>query len=217
MKQIVIAGAGGFGWELSEYVRQDIQHGLLPNISLKGVIDDKTDSTQRPPIPLPYLGTISDYLPGPEETILLAIGNPSIRRSVHEHLHAVGSRFISYIHSSAYVASSASFGEGVVVCPNCVINCGAVLEDYSVVNVFGSVGHGARVGAFSVLSPYAALNGDARIGTDCFLGTRATVFPGISLGDKCIVDTHSYVKANTSDKQIVTNRSTYTVLKNRLV
>lgn len=216
LKQVVIAGAGGFGWELSEYLYQDIQCGSLSGISLKGVLDDKTDAAQRAPISLPYLGTISAYSPKQDEVILLAIGNPRIRRSVQKHLSAVGSRFVSYIHSRAYVASNACIGEGVVVCPNCVINCGAVLEDFSVVNVFCSVGHGAHVGSFSVLSPYAALNGDARIGNNCFLGTRATVFPGVSLGDTCVVDSHSFAKSSTEDRRIITIRGNYQVLNNRL-
>jgi sugar O-acyltransferase (sialic acid O-acetyltransferase NeuD family) len=216
MKQIIIACAGGFGWELSEYLRKDIQCGSLSGYSLKGVIDDYTESSARSPIQLPYLGTISDYIPKPEEYIVLAIGSPPSRRAIQGRLKNVGSHFISYIHSSCYVASDAKIGEGVIVCPNCIINSGAVLEDFSVVNVFGSVGHGAHIGEFSVLSPYAALNGDAWVGADCFLGTRATVFPRVSLGDKCVVDSHSYVRASVGDSKIVTIRGSYKVLNNRL-
>lgn len=216
MKQIIIAGGGGFGWELAEYVHQDIECGLLCDVSLKGVIDDQTDDAQRSPIPLPYLGTITNYNPELDEFILLAIGIPRIKRLLYERLSNVGSQFFSYVHSSVYVASSAVIGEGVVICPHCVINSGSVLENFSMLNVFCSIGHGARVGKFSVLSPFAALNGDAQVGTDCFLGTRATVFPRVSLGNKCIVDTHSYVKINAEDGKIISNRGSYMVLKNRL-
>jgi len=216
LKYIVIAGGGGFGWELAEYVYQDIESGLLPDIVLKGVIDDATDSAKRSPIPLPYLGTISGFQPDPDDSLLLAIGNPSIRRFIYTRLSSVGGDFISYVHSSVFKASSAVIGKGVIVCPNCIINSGSVLEDYSVVNVFSSVGHGARVGEFSVLSPFSAINGDARIGSDCFLGTRATVFPGVNLGNNCVVDSHSYAKGNTEDGKIITLRSKYMVLNNRL-
>ncbi len=216
MKYIVIVGGGGFGWELVEYVHQDIQLGLLPDIVLKGVIDDETDSAKRSPIPLPYLGTISGYHPDPEDYLLLAIGNPRIKRLLYDRLSAVSSHFFSYVHSSVYKSSSAVIGKGVVVCPNCILNSGSILEDFSMLNVFCSIGHGAHVGGFSVLSPFSALNGDAQIGSGCFLGTRATVFPRVTLGNNCVVDSHSYVKGSVGDRKIITLRSKYMVLNNRL-
>lgn len=216
MKSIVIVGGGGLGYEVAEYMRQDIENGFLQDVELRGVIDDEEDACRRSPITLPYLGTIRSYKPMLDEYVVLAIGQPSIKKEVVRQLQSVGSSFITYVHSSAYVSLSAKIGAGVLVCPFCVVNSGTVIEDFVMLNVFCSIGHGAVVGEFSVLSPYSALNGDSSIGSGCFLGTRATVFPRTKTGNNCIVDSHSYVKFDTPDNSIITNRGKYAVLKNRL-
>lgn len=217
MKEIVIAGAGGFGREVADYLRQDIEKGAVRGYRLKGIIDDNESAYHHSKIPLSYLGTILEFKPCHTDVVVIAVGNPKVRRSINKRLVEAECKFLSYIHSSCYVATDAKIGTGVIICPNTIINSGAILDDFSVANVFCSIGHGAHVGTFSVLSPYAALNGDAVVGSDCFLGTRATIFPGVYLGNNCIVDSHSYVKNNTCDKQIVTNRGRYLVINNRLI
>lgn len=217
MRYIVVAGGGGFGYEVVEYIRKDIANGSLRDVELRGYIDDEEDAFRRSPIPLPYLGTISSYKPSADEYIVIAIGQPTEKKKVVSKLQAIGCRFISYVHSSVYVSSSAKIAEGVVICPFCVVNSGTVIEDFVMLNVFCSIGHGAVVGEFSVLSPYSALNGDSSIGGGCLLGTRATVFPRTHVGNDCIIDTHSFVKMDVADKSIITNRSKYMVLNNRLI
>lgn len=216
MKQIVIVGGGGFGWEVAEYIKQDIASGLLKDTLLKGILDDQADHALRAPIGLPYLGTISDYFPEKNDRLLLAIGDPIIRRKVRERLTAVNGRFTSYVQSGVYVADSAKINEGVIVCAGSIINAGALLDDFSVINVFCSIGHGAVVGKYSVLSPYCVLNGDAVIGEQCFMGTRATIYPKVSMGDHCTVDSHSYVKISVEHNKIITTRGNYTVLTKRI-
>jgi len=217
MQQIVIAGGGGFGLQIAQYLLSDAASGQLRGYAIKGVIDDTfAESPSLPYFPLPYLGSIVDYRPDQEDVLLIAIGSPRGRRIVHRNLLKAGARFMTYVHPSSYVAADAELGEGVVIFPNSVINSKVVVGAFSVINVFCSIGHGAAIGEFSVLSPYAALNGDARIGSDCFLGTRATVFPCVSMGNLCVVDTHAYVKAKTGDRKIVSVRGNYVVLDNRL-
>lgn len=216
MKSIVIAGGGGFGYEVSEYLRQDISSGFLHDVELKGVIDDEEEASLRAPISLPYLGTIRSYVPSPDDYVVLAIGKPSIKKKVVRQLQSVGSLFFSYVHSSVFVSSSAKIGEGSIICPFCVLNSGILIEEFVTLNVFCSIGHGAFVGEYSVLSPYSALNGDSSIGSGCFLGTRATVFPRTCVGSNSIIDTHSFVKMDTDGHSIITNRGKYMVLKNRL-
>jgi hypothetical protein len=217
MKSIVIAGGGGFGYEVAEYIRQDISTGFLHDVELKGVIDDEEDPSLRAPISLPYLGTISSYIPKHNECVVLAIGKPSIKKNLVRQLQSFGSTFITYVHSSVYVSSSAKIGAGVIICPFCVVNSGASIEDFATVNLYCCIAHGAVVGQFSVLSPYSALNGDSKIGEECFLGTRATLFPRTIIGNNCIVDSHTFVKFEAGDNSIITNRGKYTVLNNRLI
>lgn len=216
MKSIIVAGGGGLGYEVAEYIYQDISRGFLRDVVLKGVIDDQEDARIRAPIPLPYLGTIRSFVPNHNEYVVIAIGNPKVKRLVFQKLKAVGSAFFSYVHSSVYVSSSAIIGVGAIICPFCTINSGANVGDFVTVNIYSCIAHGAVVGPFSVLSPFCAMNGDSKIGEECFLGTRATLFPGKTIGKNCVVDSHSYVKFDAGDNSLITNRGKYTVLKNCL-
>lgn len=218
MRQIVIAGGGGFGLQIAQYLLSDVACGRLPDCKLRGLIDDSfEDAPTARYFPLPYLGTIRGYRPREDDAVLIAIGLPKGRRIVHQNLVKAGARFMTYVHGSSYVAQDAELGEGVVVFPNSVINSKAVIGDFAVINAFCSIAHGAVVGEFSILSPYAALNGDAHIGADCFLGTRATIFPKVSIGDFCTVDSHAFAKATTGDRKMISNRGQYLVLDNRLI
>lgn len=217
-RNIVFVGAGGFAQEIYAYVKSDILAGRLRGVSMKGVLDDFPDQYYRDSgIALPYLGKLMEYNFSSGDYAIVAIGDPRERQRVCEALSVRGAAFFTYVHSSCYVADSAVIGVGAVVCPNSIVNAGAVLGDQVVINVFCSVGHGASVGDFSVLSPFAALNGNAKIGVSCFLGTRATVFPRVRIGNRCKVDSHSTAKADVEDGYIISCRSEYSVVKNRLI
>lgn len=217
-EKLIIAGAGGFAIEVAEYLRQDIAKGALPGYELAGVLDDFPDQFYSVSgLPVPLLGSIQDYRFEPGELAIIAIGSPRGRKTVAQQLEANGAHFFSYIHSSAYVAGNASIGKGVIVCAHAVVNARSTVENFAAINVFSSVGHSAHVGAYSVLSPFSILNGDASIGSLCFLSTRATIFPRVHIGSECTVDAHSYVRTSVEmDGMIITQRSSYQVLKNRL-
>lgn len=216
-KKILIAGAGGFGLEVAEYLLADSVRGYLSGYEVCGALDDRFRCGDDFIAGLKIVGGIAGYQPQADEYIVLALGQIAHRVKLGQALKQYGARFFSYVHSSCYVSPTVELGEGVVVAPNCIINARTRIGDFAVVNVFSSIGHGADVGAYSVLSPYAALNGDAKVGARCFLGTRATVFPGVKLGDDCTVDSHSYVKKDAANASIISHRGEYRVDINRLI
>jgi sugar O-acyltransferase (sialic acid O-acetyltransferase NeuD family) len=205
---VVIAGAGGFGREMFDYLMQSASVG---GPVVAGFIDD----TPGAPVPagtgVSHLGRIDDYVPLPDQVVVVAIGTVRGRRSVLERLWQHGVRTPAYIAEYAIVSTSAIIGNGVVVCPYSIINRDAALGDGVAVNVHCSVGHGAVVGSWSVLSPYAALNGDAAIGSECFLGTRSIIYPKIRIGDGCVVDTLAGVRARAPARQMISSRGNYSV------
>lgn len=216
MTRILIAGGGGFGLELHDYIAADIAAGRLPGHVLVGLLDDGEYCELGRKLPqLAHRGTLQSYQPAPGEAVVIAVGQPEGRQKMARILHGRGARLLTYVHPSAWVAPSASVGEGAVICPNSIVNAGAAVEGNAVINVFCSIGHGARVGAHSVLSPYCSLSGDAALGECGFMGTRATLLPKTSLGRHCIVDAHTAVKQSTPDNKIVSARGRYLVLDRR--
>ncbi|WP_066731790.1 acetyltransferase [Cupriavidus sp. D384] len=208
VSSVVIAGAGGFGLELFDYLQDEAFRG---GVTVAGFIDDTPGGTVPDGIDVPHLGTIGDFRAAPSQVVVVAIGSVKGRQIVLEKLNANNIATPAYVHPSAIVSPAATLGKAVLICPYTIVNRNAVMDDASVANVHCSIGHGARVGAYSVLSPYAALNGDAIIGMGCFLGTRATIYPRINIGDGCIVDSHTGVRVNAEPRHMISSRGTYQV------
>ena len=217
MKRIVMVGGGGFGRELYSYIKADLAAGHMKGFSLAGLLDDNPDCELAWKSPeLTYLGALTSFEPLGNEVLVIAIGKVSIRRKIFEEIKSRSLSLLTYVHSSAQVMSESLLGEGIIVCPNTIINVGAKLGDNVAVNVFSNIGHGASIGSHSVLSPYCAMSGDSKLGDCCFMGTRATLFPGVLMGDGCIVDAHSAVRQSVGDNKIVSIRGEYLILENRL-
>ncbi|MBF0449330.1 MAG: acetyltransferase [Candidatus Magnetomorum sp.] len=214
MKKLVFFGGGGFFLELFEYIKKDMDNKILSDIQIKGFIDDNT--ALRYPF-CANLGTIADFKPEKNDCLLITIGNPWIREKFFVKFQKDGCDFFSYIHPSAIISSTAKIGKGCIVCPFSMVNAYATVEDNVVINVHASIGHESLLGQSCVLSPYAAINGNAQLGAMSFMGTRSTVFPGVSVGKMSTIDSHSYAKFNTDEKTIVSLRSKYLAIKNRMI
>lgn len=216
MSRILIAGGGGFGLEMYSYISADLAAVERPEPAIVGILNDGPDCEVLRKIPkAAYFGSIQDYQPQPGDAVTIAIGNASARRKIAELLRGRGVHWLTYIHPTAWVAETATIGEGSIICPNSIVNAGADVGENVVVNVFCSIGHGARIGAHSVLSPYCSLSGDSALGEGGFMGTRATLFPKVALGSNCVVDAHTPVKQSAQARKIISSRGQYLVLDNR--
>lgn len=214
---MIVVGSGGFAAEIIGYLRDCRSASPNGEPILAGVVDDyAADPAPANVCGLPFLGRLDD-VPDPAGCrFVAASGTPRFRKETIEIIRARGWALHSVVHPTAIIARDAYVGEGTVIAPYAIVNARARVGVGCALNVFCSVGHDASVGDYSVLSPYTALNGWSAIGELCFLGTRATVFPRVRVGARSMVDTHSFVRADTDERMIVSNRGEYRVLKNRL-
>ena len=171
----LIAGAGGFGREILQYLR-DLR------FPLEGFLDDRADALAGFDLGTAVLGRLADFPLRDEHRLVISVGDPAGRRRLGDAAATRGARFLTLVHPTAYVAPNARLGAGCVVCPFAFIGVGAVLGDHVAVNTYASVGHDAQVGDCSVFSPYAVVNGAVVLGEEVFLGTHATVTPGLTVG-----------------------------------
>ena len=215
--RFIIIGGGGFGLELYTYISSDIQSGKLRSHCTIGVLDDSPDCELMVRVPIAnYLGRVQEFVPSEGDQALIAIGSVAGRKKVFRIAQELKIPFATYIHPSAWVAPNANLGQGVIVCPNCVVSACAEVSDNVAINVFCGVGHGAKVGMHTVMGPYSVINGDTALGEGCLLGSRATLFPRVVLGKGCMVDAHTAVKASAGDYKIISVKGQYLVLDNRM-
>lgn len=198
--RILIVGAGGFGREVLQWARHawpDCADRFGGFLSADTSLLDGFDSG------LHVLGTPDDYRPAKGDGLLLAIGIPGVRRQVAESLLARRAEFLTLVHPTAIVASSATIGIGSIICPYAIVSDAVRLGRFMLLNYHSSLGHDASVGDYAVLSPYAALGGGAHAGDDVFLGLHASVGPGKRIGARSKVSANSAALSDAPAESLV--------------
>lgn len=177
--RLIIVGAGGFGRELYFWARDCHAAGTAPKLA--GYIDDQVEVLQG--YEMSRLGTVSDYAPQEEDQFVVALGEPSKKRKVVEMLQARGARFATLIHPTATIVSTASIGEGVIMCPFAMAMPDSRIDRFVTILNYSGIGHDAVAGEFTTLSSVVDVTGNVRIGANVSIGSGARLLPGITIGD----------------------------------
>jgi sugar O-acyltransferase (sialic acid O-acetyltransferase NeuD family) len=184
-KRLILVGGGAFARELVNWVDDLVD--LNKSIKVSGFLDDSPKAFDGFSYSLPYLGEIRAYVPQAGDQLLMAIGDPQAKKSWYSELKAKGASFASLIHSSAVIARTARFGEGVIVCPQAFVSADAILGDLCVINGNSSIGHDVQLGSFATLSAHVDLTGWVQVGECVFFGSGARVLPKVKIGPGCRV------------------------------
>lgn len=172
MLDIVIVGAGGFGREVYHWIRDSFSPS---EYRIKGFLSRNHRELDGFSLEETILGDENSYSAQEDDRFLFAIGSIETKKRVVERMKLGNAQFLTLIHPTAVVASSARIGEGVVICPFALVSNQVVLGDFVMMNFYASVGHDTTVGAYSIFSPYATANGFVQLEAEVFLGTHATV------------------------------------------
>ncbi len=198
--RILIVGAGGFGREVLQWARDawpEACDRIAGFLSADAYVLDGCDCG------IHIVGSPDTHRPVVGDAHLLAIGVPYARRRVAESLIARGAEFLTLVHPTAVLASSAQIGQGSIICPYSIVSDSARVGRFVAMNYHTSLGHDASAGDFAVLSPYATLGGNAHIEQDVFLGLHASVGPGKTVGARSKVSANSCVLTSAPSDSIV--------------
>lgn len=173
--RFILVGAGAFGRELINWAEDC-------GTPFAGFLDSSAAALDGFDYRLDHLGTIEDFQPGPDDRLVMAVGDPAAKRGLAALLKEKGARFAQLVHPSAVVARTARLGEGVVVCPHAMVSADARVGDFAAVNALSAVGHDVQLGAYSTLSAQVDLTGWVQVGEACFFGSGARVLPKVKIG-----------------------------------
>jgi sugar O-acyltransferase (sialic acid O-acetyltransferase NeuD family) len=200
MYDLLIVGAGAFARELRQFVPQSFP---AQSVRLKGFLSSNPRDFDPFKISEPILGDPEKYSPEENDRFLLAIGEIEHRHRVIEVLKSRGARFLSLIHPTAYVDSTAVLGEGCIVYPFATVMTEARIGNFVTMNIYSSAGHDARVGDHCSFSPYATLNGFCVLEDEVLLGTHASVLAYQRVGKGSKVSANSVVTQDVSPHTLV--------------
>lgn len=199
MYNIIIVGAGGFAREVYSWANDAFSKD---NYKIKGFLSYNQKDLDGFNVKVGVLGNDDNYKIDKNDLFIIAIGNIDIKKRAIKRLKKRGAKFISLIHPSSLIVSTAKIGEGVVICPHCLISDNVRVGDFVMMNTYASCGHDAKVGKYCILSPYATLNGFVILEDEVFVGTHATVIAYKKVGSQSKISANSVVM-----KDVLANRT----------
>ena len=190
MKKILIVGAGGFGRELLQWIK-DI-NAEKPTWEIGGFLDDNLQALDGVEIDYPVVGTISDWQPKDDEVVALAMGKPQLKRMVVEKLKSRGAHFAAVIHPTALVSPFAHYGEGLVMFPYSKLSCNSTVGDF--VSILTTpIGHDNEIGDYTMISGGCNIVRNVKIGKDVFVAAGVCIAQDVVVKDGAYIGLGSVV------------------------
>ena len=200
MYDIIIIGAGGFGREVYLWAKDSFSKDQY---RIKGFLDDNPRILDNYDMDVGIIGNLNSYEIKNQDRFLFAIGDIDVKKRLIMKMKKRRAKFLTLVHPTAIMANTTKIGEGVIICPFCLVSDNVLLEDFVMMNVYSSCGHDAKVGRYSILSPYATLNGFVILEDEVFLGTHTTVIPYKRVGYKSKISANSVVMRDVATNKIV--------------
>lgn len=188
----ILYGCGGFALEMGEFLRE----GGADRVS--DVIDASGGRHGELCAILGYAPALhrrpASVASRADKQLLICLGDAALRAQRHAELAADGFAFGTFVHRTAWLASSAVIGAGSIIAPFAYVGPHTRIGDNCLVNVHASVTHDVTLGAHCVICPQADLNGGSSCGEAAFIGAGAIVDPGCHVGAGARIGSGAVVK-----------------------
>lgn len=180
MDKIYILGAGGFGRELLQWIK-DV-NAVKPTWEIGGFLDDNVHALDEYEHDTEIVGTIREWQPKDDEVFALAFGSPELKRKTVSIMKEKGARFATVIHPTALLSPFAKYGEGFIMFPYSKLSCNSMVGDF-VTLLASPIGHDTVIGDYSVISGGCNVVRNVKIGKDVFLAAGVCIAQDITIGD----------------------------------
>ncbi len=192
MKSLYIVGAGGLGREVLSWAL-DIQRHSQPDWRLVGFLDQNKDALTDFSLPVDVVGDPGSFVPSPDDVLVCAVGDPTVKLKLCHELEERGARFVSLVHPTVVMGMNCTVREGSILCPNVVLTTNVSVGKHVLVNVSATLGHDVRVGEGSTINSHSDITGHAILERGVFLGSRASILPKAQVGEFAKVGAGSVV------------------------
>ena len=172
-----LLGAGGQAAEIADYLSPDVPAFYAVEARFLAASPDRSIDIDAPT-------TEQTELP-----VVVAVGAPLLKQELVARWP--GDAYATILHSTAYVAPSASVGRGCVVAPLAAVGSRSRLGEHVLVNLGATVSHDVVVGAFASISP------GVHIG-----GIGATIRNGIGIAPGTVVGAGAVVVSDTVENGV---------------
>ena len=181
----VLIGCGGHARALIDVVESSGRWHVVGLVGLPEQVGDKV-------LGYPVLGSDQD-LPSLREQCshaLLAVGQialPSRRQRLASELERLAFALPAVISGRAHVSRHAKLGLGTSVGHGVIVNAGASVGDYCILNSNALIEHDAVIGDYCHISTGVLVNGGVSIGESSFIGSGVVLREGLKLPPQTVI------------------------------
>lgn len=142
----------------------------------------------------------SKFNPG-EYVVLVAIGDPQIRKKIVEKLPP-RTRYASVIHPSVVISEWVEIGEGSIITAGCIVTCNIKLGKHTQLNLHTTLGHDCIAGDYFTTAPGTNISGRCTFGECVYFGTNSSIKQGISITDNVTIGMGGIVTKNIIEEGV---------------
>ncbi len=182
MKRILIIGAGGFGKEVVDLIKD------IGGYEIVGFFDDNIEKKGTLVNHIPVLDT-TEYLYQYQsvESVVIAIANPILKKKVYKHSKDIGFQYPNLIHPTVIMGGNAKLGVGNIIGVNSILSTEVTLQDFVTVNPQCGIGHESELRSFTTLYWNVNISGNVTIQEGCELGSKSCVLQGLNITRHAII------------------------------
>lgn len=183
MKQSVfIIGAGGVGREVLAVLEHT---SLCDEFYVSGFIDDGIEAGALIN-GITVAGGIDYLLQKKDANVVMAIGNPKVRRQILERLSEGNFNFPSIIHPkvSFHDKSRTKIGKGVFINEGCILTANISIGDFCFLNIGVTINHDAIIQENCVVMPGVRITCGVNLGADSYVSANCVLSKPIEIPAK---------------------------------
>jgi sugar O-acyltransferase (sialic acid O-acetyltransferase NeuD family) len=176
--EIYIIGASGHGKVIASTI---IAAGFTP----AGFFDDDSKLHGSTCFGLPVLGGHKEFATLVTPQAIIGIGDGKIRQKITGRY--TGGAWISIVHPSAWMDSTATIKQGTVVFAGAVIQPDVMIKQHCIINTGATIDHDCGIDDFVHICPGVNLAGNVTIGKGAWVGIGSQILQGVSIGEGSII------------------------------
>ena len=199
---MIIIGAKGFAKEVLEVV---LQLNQLDNLVFYDDVNQDILDVLFGQFPvLQSMAAAATYFKTVDPTFTIGVGNPVLRKQLHDSFIAIGGQLVSIISPLATISSfDVSVGVGTTILPGAILSNGTKIGKGCIVYYNSIITHDCIVGDFVEISPSVTLLGRCEIDSFSQIGSNATILPDVKIGKNVIIGAGALVTMDIPDNSLV--------------
>lgn len=131
---------------------------------------------------------------------IVTIGDCQTRKKIVERISV--KLYEKAIHSSSFISSRSTVGEGTVVMHGAVVQSCTSIGKHCILNTHSSVEHDVIIHDFVHIASGVVICGAVEIGTCTLIGAGSVVKQGIRIGNNCLIGAGSVVVDDIPDNVV---------------